>query len=157
MGRRYRRQKLLQTLIVNNFFPAKTIANAAGICIETARARARRKRWPLRWQGKRVKYRPPYRLQKMIKPAFDEQRILRECLRAAAVAGFLLEMRRNARVGIEQALEVTASKYRHLFKFAPRALRRWVSLVQRGGVAALQEHKAGVVGRKPMRLEGILR
>ena len=146
---------------MNQFFPARAIANAAGVCVKTIRERARRERWTSKWQGRRVQYKPPYRLQKLLKPALrpisNQPRVLRELLRAAAVAGFMLEMRRNSRCGIEQALIITASKYRHLFKFSPRALRRWVWLVSHNGVAALQERKSGVVGRKPMSLERILR
>jgi hypothetical protein len=142
---------------VSNFFPARTIAKANRIAVDTVRYRARRGRWPVKWQGKRVKYLPPGRLQRLLKPALNEQRLLRELLRAVAVAGFMLELRRNAKCGIERALIITASKYRHLFKFSPFALRRWVIAVQRGGLAALQERKAGVVGRKPFRLERILR
>lgn len=163
MGRGYSGAKRLQIPIVKTFFPARTIAKAERIAVDTIRYRARRGRWPAKWQGKRVKYRPPGRLQKLLKPALaaqpflNEQRLFRELLRAAVVAGFMLELRHNAKCGIERALIVTASKYRHLFKFSPFALRRWVVAVQRGGLAALQERKAGVVGRKPMRLERILR
>lgn len=142
---------------MTKFFPARKIANVAGNCVETVRARARRERWPLKRQGKRIKFSPPSHFQKLLKPEIDEERLLRELLRAAAVAGFMLELRRNARMGIEQALVTTASRYRRLFKFSPWALRRWVAAVQRVGLAALQERKTGVVGRKPTRLERILR
>lgn len=149
---------------MNQHFSAQTIAHAAGACVKTIRSRARREQWPLKWQGKRVQYQPPYRLQKLLKtapsskqPLLNQPQVLRELSRAVAVAAFALEMRRNTRLGVEEALTVTASRHKRLFAFSPRALRRWVSLVSRGGLAALQERKVGVVGRKPMRLERILR
>jgi hypothetical protein len=142
---------------VSEFFPARTIAKARRTNVNKVRYQARRERWPVKRQGKRVEYKPPFRLQKQLSNPLNEPRLLRELLRAAAVAGFMLEMRRNARIGIEQALVTTASRYRRVFQFSARALRRWLSLVQRNGLAGLQERKAGTVGRKPMRLERILR
>ncbi|MGH7942405.1 MAG: hypothetical protein ACREFR_15160 [Limisphaerales bacterium] len=147
---------------MNNFFPAQAISNAAGVSVKTLRRRAQREQWPLVRQGKRVLYQPPYRLQKLLGPVlpshfWNQPRAMRELLRAVAVAGFALELQRNAKSGIELALKTTPGKYRRLFEFSPRALRRWVVLVSRGGLAALEERKAGIVGRKPTRLERILR
>ncbi|MGH8022438.1 MAG: hypothetical protein ACRED1_02570 [Limisphaerales bacterium] len=148
---------------MSNFFPARAIAKVERVSVHTIRYRAGREQWPSQWQGNRVRYMPPLRLRKLLgsiapaRPFCGEPRVLRELLRAAAVAACVLEMRRNAQCGIERALTTTASKYRHVFKFSPRALRRWVSLVSGGGLAALQERRAGIVGRKPMRLERILR
>ena len=87
----------------------------------------------------------------------ENPRLLRELLRAAAVAAFILEMQRNPKLGIERALVITAGNFPRVFRFSARVLRRWVSLVEANGLSALQEHKAGVVGRKSMRLERILR
>jgi hypothetical protein len=147
---------------VKPFYTAGTIARSKGVDAKTIRLRARRERWQSRRQGNRVEYRVPFDLAKSLKgispklSLADQPRALRELLRAAAVASFILELRRNPRYGVERALAVTASNFRRVFKFSVRGLRYWVSAVEASGIAGLKEHKAGVVGRKSSRLERIL-
>lgn len=138
------------------------IARVEGVCAETVHRRARRERWPSRLRGNRIVYAAPRRLGRQLEKAspmpslLDQPRILRELLRASAVATFILEMRRNPGGGIENALATIASKYRRVFQVSPRVLRRWISAVERGGIVALRDRRPGNSGRKPAHLERIL-
>ena len=144
-------------------FPARAISTAIGVSAKTVHRRAQRDGWRKYQRGYRVDYVVPrslrldYQALATAPAIFYQERTLRELKRAVAVLGFALEMRRNPHGGIERALKVTAANFRHLTKFSPHALRRWVSAVERGGLPALQEHKVGHVGRKSARLERILK
>ena len=159
MGGRCHGPQRLQNYM-SRFLPATIIASANGVTAKTVHRQARRERWPLRRQGNRVKYIAPRGMLKAVNvkaSPLDQPRLLRELLRAAAVAAFILEMQRNPKCGIERALSLTSEKFPRVFEFSPRALRRWVTLVEADGITALQEHKAGIVGRKSTRLERLLR
>ena len=148
---------------MSRFLPAQILATAKGVAAVTIHRQARRERWPSRWEGNQLLYKSPRGVARNVKSIsyrpslLNQPRVLRELLRAAAVAAFILEMRRNPKCGIERALVLTSEKFPRVFEFSPRALRRWVSLVEADGITALQEHKAGIVGRKSTRLERILR
>ncbi len=144
------------------FFPASVIAAAVKVTSKTAHRRAKREQWAKRQRGNHFEYAVPARLHgscAAVAPApaiFDQARTLRELMRAAAVLGFCLRVHRNPTHGIERALRDTASDFRHLHKFSPTALRRWIRATERGGLTALREQKAGRVGRKSNRLEAAL-
>jgi hypothetical protein len=144
------------------FYPARIISAAEGVCSRSVHRRASRERWPTAKRGNRLEYAPPRRLRRScaalvkVTPIWQQPRTLRELLRAAAVLGFCLRVRREPARGTRAAFRQTAADLRRLFKFSPTALERWVSGVARDGLAALRENKLGRVGRKSARLERIL-
>ena len=148
---------------MKTFFPASVIAFASNVCPKTAHRRARRAAWAKQKFGNRFDYAVPRSLRLAcaalsVKPSiFNQPRTQRELVRAAAVLAFYLYVRRNPKRGLELTLRDVASDFRHLHKFSPGILRRWVRAVEHGGVAALREQKVGRVGRKSSRLERILR
>jgi len=144
------------------FFPSSVLAQVLDVDKSTVRRRAERENLPHRRQGNRDEFCPPRAVCRRCKglspasPIFDQARAMRELHRCAAVLGFLLELERNPRRGIERALKRTSSNFRHLMRFTPMSLRRWVTAVKRRGLAGLMERKVGVVGCKSARLERIL-
>ncbi|HXR47599.1 MAG TPA: hypothetical protein VN784_09180 [Candidatus Limnocylindrales bacterium] len=147
------------------FFTARVIADALRVSQKTVHRRARRENWPARSNGYRIEYRVPRSVLRLCQASasspipsilYQPARI-RELKRAAAVLGFVLEMQRDPQRGIEWTLQATVKRFKHLMRFSVGILRRWVSGVEGGGVAALAEHKAGRVGRKAARLDKILR
>ena len=147
----------------SRFYTAGQIARVAGVTANTIRRRAARERWPAQPLGNCVAYRAPRRLGRKIfavRPIFailNDSETLRALDRAAAVNGFIREMKRNSKCGIERALSLTVSKFGHLMPLSVRALRRWINNVARDGVRALHEHKAGRVGRRAKDLNKILK
>lgn len=144
------------------FYPVRIISAAEGVCSKSIHRRARREHWPKVKRGNRLEYAPPRRLHRscaaLVKatPIWQQPRTFRELLRAVAVLGFCLRVRREPARGTRAAFRQTAADLRRLFKFSPTALQRWVSGVERDGLAALRENKLGRVGRKSAQLGRIL-
>ena len=144
------------------FFTAAQIGDFLQVSKHTARQRARREGWPARKIGNRVEFAPPANLRPADAPLpvpaliFQTDKI-RELKRAAAVLGFIEEMQLHPHRGIERALAATALNFSHIFPFTSRALRAWISTVERAGLAGLRENKLGRVGRKAARLHLILK
>ena len=145
------------------FFPARVIARAAGVNTKSVLRRARRENWPSDGRAYRAEFTPPRGLLRRCVKLCPQQRVfhqpatIRALLRASAVCVFCFSVQRNPRRSIERILREVASDFRHLKKFSTTTLRHWISAVERGGLAALCERKIGIVGRKPARLERILR
>jgi hypothetical protein len=156
-------QGAMKPKFTSRFYTAGQIAKADGVTPNTIRRRARRERWPSQPHGKHVAYRAPQRLGRKIfavRPVFsilNDVEILRALDRAAAVNGFIREMKRDTKCGIERALDLTVSNFRHLMPFSVRALRCWINNVVRGGLGALHERKAGRVGRRARELHKVLK
>jgi hypothetical protein len=144
------------------FFPVRTISAVLAVCPQTAQRRAQRKGWPRRQRGNRFEFCVPGRLRgkcQALSPLpriFDQPRTLTELKRATAVLGFCLRIKRNPKLKFERALQLTVSDFKHLFQFSTFALRRWALAVERYGVMALHDNRAGHSGRKSARLEKIL-
>lgn len=112
--------------------------------------------------GNRAKYSVPRHLVARLKqsaPAlsiFEQGETIRALNRACAVRGFIQEMQRNPKQGIERALNITVSRFQRLTPLSVRALRRWIQNVERDGLGALHENKAGRVGRRAAELHKML-
>lgn len=153
--------------LTRQFFTPRQIARAACVDPGTVRRRARREAWPMKQHGNRFTYRAPKkwlrsRLNMMatarpMLSILDKAETLRALHRAAVVLGFVLQLKRDPRCGIERALMQTVSQFRHLMPFSVRVLRRWIGLVARDGLGALHERKIGRVGRRARELHKILR
>jgi hypothetical protein len=92
-----------------------------------------------------------------LKTILDKDELLRALDRAAAVNGFVRELRGYPDRGVERALIRTASNFRHLTGISPRSLRRWVSAVLRDGLSGAHERKLGRVGARARVLHKILK
>jgi hypothetical protein len=145
------------------FYTVRQIARATGLDKATIRRQARRENWPMQPRGNRFEYAVPGHLVSALKAAaparsiLDRAETIRALDRAAAVNGFVREMRRDPKCGIETALARTVSNFRHLKDFSVRVLRHWTQAVERGGLGALHEHKLGRVGRRATALHKILK
>lgn len=146
-----------------SFFTAHALADALNVSQKSIHRLAKREGWPSRTRGYRVEYAVPRQVWQACRglpPAtsilYQPARI-RELKRAVAIFGYVRQMQRNPQRGTEWALEATVKDFQHLMRFSTSALRQWISGIERGGLAALHEHKAGRVGRKSGRLERILR
>lgn len=145
------------------FFTARVIASALGVSQKSVHRRAKRESWQNRSDGYRVEYAVPRALRRLCKTRAGvpsilyQDRLIRELSRAAAVLGFVQEMRRDPRGGVEHVLDATVKNFHHLISFSKSSLRGWIAGVERDGLPALKERKAGHVGRKSARLERILR
>ncbi len=146
-----------------SFFSAKVIAGLLGVGKRTVHRRALREGWQKRDDGYRLQYAVPRTLLPLCKsrPAAPsilcQASLIRELKRAAAVLGFVQARQRDPGRGVERALDSTVKDLRHLVAFSKGTLRHWIAGVERDGLAALGEHKAGRVGRKPARLEKMFR
>ena len=155
--------KTLAPKYSKSYFPTKAIAHAMSVSQKTVRNRADQESWPKRSFGYRIEFRVPRRLQRScqasapIPSILFQPRLIRELKRGTVVLGFVLEMERNPQRGVEWALQATVKDFQHLLRFSVSALRRWVSGVAQKGLLALQERKAGRVGRKSFRLAKMLK
>lgn len=146
-----------------SFFPARVVSDALNVSQKSVHRRAKREGWPRRQRGYRVEYAVPHGLLRACQGRTPIPSILyqpariRELKRAAAVLGYALEIQRNPERGVEKALVATVRQFKHLMRFSVSALREWISADERSGLAGLQEHKLGRVGRKAARLEKILK
>lgn len=145
------------------FFKASAIATAMGKDRGIVRRLARRGRWRVQRYGNRVAYRVPQGLRARcveISPGpslFERPEIILGLKRAAAVLGFILEMERDRKLGVERALALTVSRYQRFMRCSMRALRRWVRAVERDGIGALIDGRRGRSGRRSAFLHTLLR